>query len=81
MTAKPTVPKASRIRRASVSDAICPHSRIGTSQLALRHPAFKKRPTARFAKQFGEDLEKEIVRLDPKLAMAAAAGWNPKFDR
>ena len=53
---------------------------LGTLQLALRHPEFKKRPTGKWIKTFAEQLEHAIVEKDHSLAMVCAAGWLKKFD-
>lgn len=62
-------------------DKIHALSLLATIQLALRHPDFPERPTGKWAKQFGENLEKQLVAEDPSLAFVAAAGWRKEFDR
>ena len=54
---------------------------LGTIQLALRHPQFAQKPTAQWAKRFGESLSEEITSKAPKLKFLCDAGWHKKFDR
>lgn len=53
---------------------------LGTLQLALRHPGFRARPTAKWIEEFARALQKAIVSKAPKLAFLCEAGWNKRFD-
>lgn len=54
---------------------------LGTLQLALRHPVFKKRPTAKFIEAFARSLQETIVKKAPGLEFLCEAGWKEEFDR
>lgn len=59
-----------------VLDAV---SLIGALQLVLRHPEFRKRPTAKFVEGWTRQLQ-EHISLTPVLAELLELGWNPAFD-
>ncbi len=54
---------------------------LATLQLALRHPEFKKKPTAQWIKMFADGLQKGICQQAPGLTFLCDAGWKEEFDR
>jgi hypothetical protein len=52
---------------------------LGAVQLALRHAAFRGRPTHALVEEIGRRLH-DSLRPFPEIEKAAAAGWNPVFD-
>ena len=61
-------------------DLTCLMSVIGTLQLAMRHPQFKKRPTAKLTRQIIDQLISGIPENMPATRELARLGDNPKYD-
>lgn len=54
---------------------------LATMQLALRHPKFKKTPTAASMDILARSIQKALSDRVPKIAMLCEAGWNERFDK